>query len=104
MTIIHSALFWLRKDLTTTERAHFEQELRKLAALPYLAQGHVGPAAATPARSVVDNSFDHATSLHFKSLADHEHYQTQCPLHAQFVASCSGYWERVVVHDFAPLG
>ena len=52
---IHSAMFWLRKDLTPAERAQ------------------------------------------------HDHYQTACPLHAHFVATCHTHWDRVVVHDLAPL-
>jgi hypothetical protein len=101
---IHSALFWLRPDLTPEERAHFDAEVRQLATLPYLEAGYVGTSAPTPDRPpVTDHSFDYATSLHFRSMADHEHYQAACPLHARFVAACKGYWTRVVVHDIAPL-
>jgi hypothetical protein len=101
---IHSAMFWLRPDLTSAERAQFDTEVRQLAKLPYLEQGHVGTPAATPHRPpLTDHSFDYATSLHFRSMADHDHYQSACPLHAHFVATCKGYWTRVVVHDIAPL-
>ncbi|WP_207224754.1 Dabb family protein [Sphaerotilus mobilis] len=101
---IHSAMFWLRPDLTPAERALFDAEVRQLARLPYLEQGHVGTPAATPQRPpLTDHSFDYATSLHFRTMADHDHYQNACPLHAHFVATCKGYWTRVVVHDIAPL-
>jgi hypothetical protein len=101
--LIHSALFWLRDDLSAEDRAVFESELQRLAAIPYLERGYAGPAAATERRSVTDNTFGYATSLHFKSMADHEFYQTQCQDHAHFVRVCSGFWTRVVVHDIAPL-
>jgi hypothetical protein len=102
---IHSALFWLRPDLTPAERALFDTEVRKLAALPYLERGYVGTPAATPQRPpVTDHSFDYATSLHFASMADHEHYQSACPLHAHFVATCRDFWTRVVVQDLQPFG
>ncbi len=100
---IHSALFWLRPDLTAADRASFEHELRLLAQAPYLLQAHVGRAAATEHRGVTDNGFDYATSFHFKSYEDHAHYQTACPLHAAFVARCKGFWDRVVVHDIEPF-
>jgi hypothetical protein len=97
--LIHSALFWLRKDLSDADRALFAAEVSRLASLSYLARGYAGPSARTEQRAVVDNSFDFATSLHFTSMADHEFYQTQCPEHARFVATCRTFWERVVVHD-----
>ena len=100
---IHSAIFWLRKDLTTAERALFESEVRRLAQISYLERGYVGRPAKTEHRSVTDHSFDFATSLHFKSLEDHEYYQTKCPDHARFVAACKTFWERVVIYDVAPL-
>jgi Stress responsive A/B Barrel Domain len=100
---IHSALFWLRKDLTAAERELFSSEVRLLAKIPYLERGYVGTPAQTERRAVVDDSFDFATSLHFKSLEDHEFYQTKCEHHARFVAACKSFWERVVVHDIAPL-
>ena len=99
--LIHSALFWLRKDLSASERNVFATEVRRLATIPYLQSGFVGPPAQTEHRSVVDNSFDFATSLHFKSLEDHEFYQTKCEHHARFVSACQSLWERVVVYDIA---
>jgi len=100
---IHSALFWLRKDLTPAERETFASEVRLLAKLPYLESGFVGTPAQTERRAVADHSFDFATSLHFKSLEDHEFYQSKCEHHARFVSTCSSLWERVVIHDIDPL-
>jgi len=99
--LIHSALFWLRKDLSPSERNEFATEVRCLATIPYLQSGFVGTPAQTEHRSVVDHSFDFATSLHFKSLEDHEFYQTKCEQHARFVSTCQSLWERVVVYDIA---
>ena len=101
--LIHSALFWLRKDLDPTDREMFVAEVRRLANIPYLHAGFVGTPAKTERRSVADHSFDFATSLHFKSLEDHEFYQTKCEYHARFVATCQSYWERIVIHDIAPF-
>ena len=101
--LIHSALFWLREDLSDGERSLFESELQRLAAIAYLERGYAGPAAATEQRAVTDNTFGYATSLHFKSMADHAFYQTQCPDHARFIAVCAPFWTRVVVHNITPL-
>ena len=100
---IHSAVFWLRKDLTPTERGIFASEVQRLAKIPYLESGFVGPPAQTERRSVADHSFDFATSLHFKSVEDHEFYQAKCEHHARFVSTCRSFWQRVVIYDIAPL-
>jgi hypothetical protein len=100
---IHNAIFWLRKDLTPAERSIFDSEVRRLIQIPYLERGYVGTPAQTERRSVTDHSFDFATSLHFKSLEDHEFYQTKCQEHARFVAACKTFWDRVVIYDISPL-
>jgi hypothetical protein len=100
--LIHSAIFWLRTDLSPEERTIFDSEIRRLARIPYLERGYVGTPAETEHRSVTDHSFDFATSFHFKSLQDHEFYQTKCQDHARFVATCKTFWERVVIYDISP--
>jgi hypothetical protein len=100
---IHNVIFWLRKDLTPTERELFATEVCRLAQISYLERGYVGTPAATESRPVTDHSFDFATSLHFKSLEDHEFYQTKCPDHFRFVTTCKSFWERVIIYDVAPL-
>ena len=102
--LIHSAIFWLKKDLTPADRALFESELQRLARIPYLNAGFAGPVAATPERGVTDHTFDYATSFQFKSLADHEYYQKECPDHARFVATCKGFFDRVIVYDLDATG
>jgi hypothetical protein len=101
--LIHNVFFWLRKDLTPAERELFATEVRRLAEISYLERGHVGTPAATEHRPVTDHSFDFAISLHFKSLEDHEFYQTKCENHSRFVTTCKSLWERVVIYDVAPM-
>ncbi len=102
--LIHTVFFWLRPDLTPAERATFATELRRLAQIAYLEQCHVGPPAALEKRPVVDNSYDFGLHVEFKTLADHDFYQTKCPDHARFVNTCKPLWARVVVYDIAPQG
>ncbi|MEI6235525.1 MAG: Dabb family protein [Planctomycetota bacterium] len=100
---IHNVCFWLKKDLSTADRATFESEVKLLTQIPYLERGYAGIPADTERRAVTDHSFDYATSLHFKSLADHDYYQKECPAHARFVAACKTFWDRVSIHDVCPI-
>jgi hypothetical protein len=101
--LIHHVCFWLRTDLSAEDRATFDHEVRRLAQLPYLERGYVGTPAGTEARPVTDHSFDYATSLHFRTHEDHVYYQTECQDHARFVSRCHALWDRVLIHDIAPL-
>jgi len=97
--IIHNVLFWLRKDLSSAQRALFDSEVRLLAQISYLERGFVGTPAPTAHRPVTDHSFDYSASLHFKSLEDHDFYQGDCPDHTRFVNTCKPLWERVAIFD-----
>jgi hypothetical protein len=101
--LIHSVFFWLRKDLTSERRVLFDREVRRLAEIGYLERGYVGTPAATERRAVTDHSFDYSICLVFKSLEDHDFYQSKCEEHARFVAACKPLWERVVIYDTAVL-
>ena len=86
--VIHNVYFWLKKDLNSEQRSTFEGELRKLAQIPYLAASFIGKPAPTEERPVTDHSFDYSSALHFKTMADHEHYQAVCEHHSRFVQIC----------------
>ncbi len=101
--LIHNVMFWLRKDITPADRANFDAELRRLTQIPYLERAYVGTPAETERRPVTDHSFDYAACIHFKSMEDHDFYQTKCKDHARFVSTCKPFWERVVIYDIAPL-
>jgi len=101
--LIHSAYFWLKKGLSAEDLAIFESEVKLLAQISYLERGFAGKPAPTEERPVTDHSFDYATSLHFKTMEDHEFYQKECKDHARFVEKCKAYFERVVVYDVAPM-
>ena len=101
--MLHNVYFWLKKDLSSADRATFETELIRLKAIPYLVHGFVGKPAATESRPVTDHSFDYSLLLHFKNMEDHEHYQKACEHHTRFVETCKSFWERVLVYDTAPI-
>lgn len=97
--MLHNVYFWLKKDISTGDRALFEAELRALIAIDYLESGFAGTPAPTEKRAVTDHSFDYSIALRFKSMADHDFYQSGCPAHRRFVDTCKTLWERVVVYD-----
>jgi hypothetical protein len=101
--LIHNVYFWLKKDLSPEQRSLFEAELRNLAQIPYLAAATIGKPAPTEERPVTDHSFDYTSSLHFKTMEDHEHYQAGCEHHSRFVERCRPMFERVIVYDYSPL-
>ena len=101
--MIHTVFFWLKKDLPSEQRSTFEREIIRLKEIPYLVHGFVGKPAPTEKRQVTDHSFDYSLTLHFKDLADHDHYQNRCEQHAKFVTTCKPLWERVVVYDTSPI-
>jgi hypothetical protein len=101
--LIHNAHFWLKKEMTAADRETFETELRQLTQIPYLERAYFGKPAPTEERPVTDHSFDYATSFHFKTMEDHEFYQTKCQDHARFVAKCKQFFDRVVVYDVSPM-
>jgi len=69
--LIHNAHFWLKKDLSAADRAVFEEEVKRLAAIPYLERGLVGKPAPAEERPVTDHSFitpRHCTSRRWPTM------------------------------------
>ena len=97
--MIHTVFFWLKTDLSEADRSKFETELKLLPEIDYLEFGKVGQPAATTERPVTDHSFDYSLVLSFKTMEDHDRYQTDDPAHTRFIETCKELWERVVVYD-----
>ena len=101
--MIHNVYFWLKPDLTKEQIDTFETELMAVQAIDYLAHGFVGKPAKTEERPVTDHSFSYSLLLHFKNMADHDFYQTDCERHKRFINTCKTFWDRVVVYDTSPI-
>jgi len=97
--MLHTVFFWLKPETTPEQRAFFEAELKLLPQISYLASGFVGKPAPTQERSVTDHSFDYSLSLQFKTMADHDFYQTDCKDHQRFVDACKPLFAKVIVYD-----
>lgn len=96
--LVHTVFFWLRPDLTPEQCAAFPGELKRLAAIASVRQGHVGVPAATGKRPVIDASYDFGLVTIFDGLAGHDDYQAD-PVHLDFLARCKTWWTRVQIYD-----
>ncbi len=98
--IRHMALFWLHNPESKQDRTLLAEGLETLRAIPQVRSLHIGMAAATEGRDVVDHSYQVSESMTFDSLADQAKYQVH-PLHQAFIARCGHLWARVLVYDIA---
>ena len=67
--LIHSVYFWFKADAEPARVADFEAGLRRLIGVPSVQQAYLGKPEQTPARPVIDQSYDWALIVHFASLA-----------------------------------
>lgn len=97
--LVHTVVFWLRKDLTAAQREAFLKEgLESLRAVPSVSQYFVGAPAPIPPRPVVDASYDFSITAIFADVAAHNAYQVD-PVHLAFVTRFKSDWERVQIYD-----
>jgi len=95
--LIHTVLFWLRKDISSSEREDFKAALDSLKDIPSAAAVYVGSPSPTPARLVIDASYDFCLTVLLEDMAAHDAYQ-QSPLHQAFLEN-KELWERVQIYD-----
>lgn len=97
--LVHTVVFWLRKDLTPAQIAEFREiGLESLRPIASVGELHVGTPAPIPPRPVVDASYTYAITAIFKDVAAHDAYQID-PTHKAFVERFKSYWERVQIYD-----
>jgi Stress responsive A/B Barrel Domain len=97
--LVHTVIFWLRKDLTSAQREAFRNAgLESLRAVPSVSQLLIGSPASIPPRTVVDASYDFCLTVLFKDIVAHDAYQVD-PAHKAFVAEFKSCWERVQIYD-----
>ncbi|CAG5080207.1 Dabb family protein [Parvicella tangerina] len=94
---IHTVFFWMDSTLTDEQISEFEAGMENLLNIESIYHGYYGPPAMTP-REVVDNSYDYAFVVHFKSKQDQDLYQKDS-LHLQFIADYKSYWTRIQIYD-----
>ncbi len=98
----HHVYFWLTEEKNNHEElAQFEQGIRDLLKSPNIASSHWGKPAQTAERPVTDHTWTYGISLKFDSLADHDRYQEDDPVHEAFVTNYKSWFARVQVMDLA---
>ncbi len=98
--LIHSVFFWLKPELTATQRSDFRREVEKLSGIKSVDKIYVGTPAATVKRPIIDDSYGVALTVVCKDVAAHDAYQID-PIHLAFVERCNGCWTRVQIYDAA---
>jgi hypothetical protein len=94
---VHQVFFWLHqpeKDLQNQLEA-----ISALGKLEGVRDFSVGVPAKTPARDVVDHSYQISLTVYFDDLASHDLYQKD-PKHLDFIEKNKSKWRKVLVYDF----
>jgi hypothetical protein len=99
--LTHCVFYWLIDDITPADREHFEKTLEAFVKFPCVVHGTVGTPAPTPAKPVIDVSYDRALVVMLKDMAAHDAYQNH-PLHAAFrEGPAKRIIKKVLIYDFA---
>ena len=96
--LVHTVIFWLRKDLSEDQKVVFTNEVKILGEIPSVENFHLGTPAPTPKRPVIEDSYDYAITVVLKDMNAHDDYQVD-PIHLDFINKCKDMWERVVIYD-----
>ncbi len=97
----HHVYFWLKEEYQNpVDRAIFEQGLASLFEIDLVAGGRWAVPAKVAARPVIDQSWDYALTMQFKTLAEHDTYQDH-PSHHVFLSTFKEWWAQVQVKDLA---
>lgn len=96
--LVHTVLFWLKKDLDGDQLTHFRMGLESLTRIESAEAAYVGSPAATAERPVIDTSYDFCLTVVLKDIAAHDAYQVD-QRHLDFLATFKESWKKVKVYD-----
>ncbi len=97
----HHVYFWLNEEHQNAEdRATFEKGLDSLLKIDLVEGGRWALPAKVVVRPVIDQSWDYALTMRFKTIEDHDNYQED-PDHHVFINSFKDWWAQVQVRDLA---
>ena len=96
--LVHVVLFWLKDNLSDTQRSEFKAGLDSLTEIESAEAVYVGKPAATAARPVVDTSYDYCLTVIAKDVAAHDTYQVD-PRHTAFIENFKPFWTQVKIYD-----
>jgi hypothetical protein len=98
--LVHSVFFWLKPDLTPTQRTEFRAGLDSLVGIKAVDRVFIGTPAPTGKRPIIDDTYSYALTILCRDVAAHDAYQVD-PLHQAFVNTFKSYWTRVQIYDAA---
>ncbi|MES2476829.1 MAG: Dabb family protein [Verrucomicrobiota bacterium] len=97
----HHVYFWLKDEHNNqVDRAIFEQGLSALFNIDLVEGGRWAVPAKVMERPVIDQSWDYALTMQFKSIEEHDAYQVNED-HEVFIHSFKNWWSQVQVRDLA---
>ena len=96
--LVHSVFFWLKPELTLTQRADFRAGVESLAGIKAVDAVYVGTPAATEKRPIIDDSYSIALTVLCKDVRAQNAYQID-PLHLAFIDKFRTFWSRVQIYD-----
>ena len=96
--LLHTVLFWLKKELTERDFALFEQKVLEFKKISPVKQLFLGRPASTPKRPVIDDSYHYCLTVVLEDITAHNAYQED-PIHLEFIKECSHMWEKVKIYD-----
>jgi hypothetical protein len=96
--LVHTVLFWLKKDLDADQTADFRKGVESLRGIDSAEAVYVGTPSNTPERPVIDSSYDFCLTVILKDIPAHDAYQAD-PIHQAFIAKYKDFWEKVKIYD-----
>jgi hypothetical protein len=96
--LAHHVLFWLKNPGSKTDRDKLIEGLRTLKKIETVREIHIGLAADTEKRPVIDSSYSVSELIFFDNVAGEKTYQDH-PIHKKFVDTYAPLWEKVLVYD-----
>ena len=96
--LVHTVLFWLKKDLDGDKITHFRMGLESLSKIESAEAVYIGSPAGTAERPVIDTSYDFCLTVVAKDVAAHDAYQVD-PRHTDFINTFKDYWKKVKIYD-----
>ena len=95
--LVHTVYFWLRNELSQTEKDRFKAGLNTLKGISQSKATYIGTPSTTD-RPVIDTSYDYGLTVIFENMADHDDYQVD-PIHKAFLDCHMDKWKKVVIYD-----
>ena len=96
--LVHNVYFWLKKDLSSEDRAKFRAGVETLATIESTTHVFIGKPATTEPRPIIDLTYDCGLTVVLADVTAHDAYQVD-PIHLRFLEECGHLWERVRIYD-----